>query len=149
MIYSAVELFSIFLTNASIFLTIALLIVFFPGLRRTLGVSRKTWKASQYMLVGVWVSFFGALLDNSYWNVAWIASLKELSAKTWMFKYGVFANIPFRNIALIVSAYLHIKAAYIMFSIEGVERKHNMAEHLLVGSFVISTVMTSMIWFFL
>ncbi len=148
-VYTAAELTSLFLTSWHVFLIACLLVVFFPGMRQTLGVSRRVWRASQWFIVGVWLSHLGSLFDNSYWGVAWVTSLKAMAAKSWFFQNGVFSNIPFRNVLGIVSTFCHLKAAFLMMEEDEDSGKKNMAEKLAAIGFFLAAITSLAVWFFL
>lgn len=76
----------------------------------------KNRDSADWMLIGVFVAFLGAVPDNIWWGVYWtLQSMSDPNAPWWQAN-GIFVNIPFRQIALLVAGYCHLRAAYIAMS---------------------------------
>lgn len=85
----------------------------------------------EWLLLGVAISFVGSILDNSYWFVTWaLFFFGEPAAVEW-FKNGVFANIPFRQVAGIAAAYCHIKSAFKYFERKGADINECSKTHMI------------------
>ena len=66
---------------------------------------------TQLLIAGITIGFVGSFLDNIYWGLAWSAAFFELPQERFLFRNGVFANIPFRQGAGVLAASLHLIAA--------------------------------------
>lgn len=75
--------------------------------------SKEKLTGEQWLIIGVFLGFIGQSLDNSYWLVAWSSHyISETSVYTaWLFKNGVYFNIPFRQTIGTIAAYCHVRAA--------------------------------------
>lgn len=111
--FKAFEFISIWWTFPAISISFLLMMRYGPRASRTLKTLRERgWKAvkpSQWINIGIVLCFFGSIIDNAYWLIPW--SLKyagyEYGA---LFNDGVFVNVPFRQLPLIVGGALHILA---------------------------------------
>lgn len=70
----------------------------------------KTQDPSLMLIAGVYISFFGSMVDNSWWGVAWSLSYLEHPWEYFFFHNGVYPNIMFRQTTLIWAGLLHISA---------------------------------------
>lgn len=78
------------------------------ALKTAVAISKKRSISSvEWLVLGIVVSFIGAIFDNLYWGAAWTAEYLDLEAKRALFSFGVYANIPFRQIAGMLAAYCH------------------------------------------
>lgn len=68
-----------------------------------------------WLSLGIFIGFVGGAIDSSYWQVAWLSEFMKWPSRDGLFRYGVMANIPFRNTVLILSAYCHYRAILIVF----------------------------------
>lgn len=65
----------------------------------------------QILCLSIFIGATGDFLDNAYWGAAWTADgLQSLhpwiaSAREFLFKWGVVANIPFRQFSDLVANY--------------------------------------------
>ena len=100
---------SIRLALSPIVFTIAILVIY--KYSRSLKSFNED-SASDWLILGILIGFIGKLIDNIFWNCAWSAYYFKHSTE-W-FEYGQLFNIPFRQIALIVSGFCHTKAAIMM-----------------------------------
>lgn len=76
--------------------------------------NKNTFKSAEsWFIVGVFFGFAGESLDNLYWTITWAMSYLDHPYTKDLQKYGVFANIPFRQILGIAAAYCHIRSAYV------------------------------------
>lgn len=60
------------------------------------------------LVMGICLGFTGAVLDNIYWTFAWGADFLNHSSREFWFTYGPTSNIPFRQLAGIAAAILHL-----------------------------------------
>ena len=67
----------------------------------------------QWFILGVFIGFIGQSLDNTYWLMAWSSHYVDPESATtlWLFENGFLFNIPFRQIAGILAAVCHVRAA--------------------------------------
>ena len=70
-----------------------------------------SWKHYHWMIVGVFVGFFGGTGDSAFWFIPWTASFLEIEQTGKMIEFGVFPNIVLRQMADAVSAYCHVRSA--------------------------------------
>jgi hypothetical protein len=71
--------------------------------------------------MGVAVSFLGSLIDNFYWAIPWAMDYAHHPDTMWWIKTGAYFNIFDRQIAGIIAAYCHMRAA-----IEFTDDKHTL-----------------------
>ena len=74
---------------------------------RTMASSRTP---DQWIILGVFISFLGGLLDSMYWQAAWTAIFAEVCFKDWLMLHGSIPNIFSRNICDILAAWCHLMA---------------------------------------
>ena len=71
---------------------------------------------SATLIAGVWIGFFGSMIDNAWWGFAWSFDYIDTGEglihwwRNFFFKYGVFPNTFFRQGALIWAGVLHVSA---------------------------------------
>lgn len=65
---------------------------------------------------GIFIGFTGSFLDNFYWGLAWSADYAQHPARDWLFRNGVYPNIPFRQVAGTVAGYFHLRGAMLYFN---------------------------------
>ena len=64
---------------------------------------------SSWINLGIAVCFFGSIVDNAYWLIPW--SIKYATFDhSFLFDFGVYINVPFRQVPLILGAILHVFA---------------------------------------
>jgi len=54
----------------------------------------------------------GKILDAIYWHITWTLFLLKNPIADFLIEYGTAANIPLRQIPIILACLCHIKAAY-------------------------------------
>lgn len=64
-----------------------------------------------WLILGVFVSFSGATLDNIYWGIAWAFHHNAHVQAGWWFEHGSLSNIFARQSCGIIAAYCHIRSA--------------------------------------
>ena len=60
---------------------------------------------------GIFIGFLGELLDGAYWGLAWLAHFYGWPFTNGLISWGVVANIPSREIMVVMAAYGHIRAS--------------------------------------
>lgn len=80
-----------------------------------------------WLVLGVAVSFIGSTGDNIYWALAWTAELNNSSWRDFLFAYGAFPNIFFRQACGIYAAHCHIMAYITTKETSALERPYKMA----------------------
>jgi len=65
-----------------------------------------------WIAAGIYIGALGEMLDGSYWLIAWTANFYELPIASSMIRWGVTANIPFREVMGFMWAYGHVRADY-------------------------------------
>lgn len=70
-------------------------------------------EAKHWLILGVALGFAGAIVDNTWWGIAW--HLRRIGDPDWpwWFDHGIYSNIVFRQGFKLAAAYCHIKAAVI------------------------------------
>lgn len=63
-----------------------------------------------FLIAGVYIGFWGSMIDNAWWGVAWSADYLELPFRNFFFHNGVYPNTFFRQTALIIAGGLHVHA---------------------------------------
>lgn len=102
------EAVSLALTPPTIIGAVAVVWVWLP---RCLKRTRNPPAATDWIMLGVTVSFVGACFDNAFWGVAWSdAYFAESGNGPFLFAIGVLFNVPFRQIAGCIAAYAHLRA---------------------------------------
>lgn len=94
-----------------------------------------TLDAQGWFIVGVVTAFIGSSLDNIYWFFPWAASFLGLEVTDSLMTNGVFFNIFFRQMAGIVAAYCHLRAAA-----ESSKGKIRSVNYLMAASYAIGVV---------
>lgn len=111
-LHEAAEIISIALTLPTVFLSAWVVLIFFGQAQSALRESPALRKPVGWFAMGITVGFAGSVLDNIYWGVAWSACYVECYwLQSVLFKYGVFSNVPFRQVAGIMAAYFHLRCA--------------------------------------
>lgn len=64
----------------------------------------------QWIVLGVFISFLGGLMDSMYWQAAWTAVCANLPCGDNLMGYGAFPNIFSRNVCDILAAWCHLMA---------------------------------------
>lgn len=141
------EIFSLWLTTPFVYLALYVMRDWMPHFKDWLSKHRTSLS---WFGAGVFISFFGQAGDNTYWFGAWASHFLELTFSRILFENGVFANIPFRQIAGWLSAYLHIRGLYAMIEEMGgfstVKKIARLHLHIMF-SFLLSTVIIALfIW---
>ena len=110
--HGTAELVSMALTVPTIVMSVYVVIQWRDGAGEAIRKRRDKRSVAEWFMLGVAVGFAGAALDNLYWGVAWSANYLELESANAIFLCGVYANIPFRQIAGLYAAYCHIRSAF-------------------------------------
>lgn len=105
------EMVSLILTIPTIML--AVLVIMSYGKRAMLAVRHllhrdQSLTETDFLVMGITVSFVGATFDNAYWGFAWLSEFLGWPQRDALFAGGVFSNIPARQVAGIVAAVLHL-----------------------------------------
>lgn len=105
--FDTFELISLAATFPGIYLAVVVLMHFLVP------AYLKLWslkKSRDWLRLGIAAGFLGSTVDNAFWFIAWSVNFLGLPQADSVFQTGVFFNIPFRQGALILSAYAHIRA---------------------------------------
>lgn len=105
-----IEFISLTLTVPTLALSLWVLVVFGPQSLKTLSTllrgSRPT--SAELLVMGISIGFLGAFFDNAYWGLAWASDFFKLDNRDTLFEFGAWSNIPFRQVAGIAAATLHL-----------------------------------------
>ncbi len=102
------ELLSLAFTFPTIITGFAVLWVWGPSALKA--IKSKEMSANEYFILGVVMSFFGAVVDNFYWSFYW-ASEWLYSEPSYLLFNGAAFNLIFRQGSGIIAAFCHLKAA--------------------------------------
>lgn len=97
--------------NVSALLT-PVVLIFGVKVLKEYGVAawRAGWpsRSREWLVLGITLGFLGKVADNGYWCAAWAAyDSGNPHAPLWL-DFGPLANIPFRQLAMIVSSMCHL-----------------------------------------
>lgn len=107
-----VEFVSLTLTVPTLLVGVWVLWVYGPSALRSL----RSWShgnTPEYhslLIVGIVVGFLGSVLDNAYWGAAWSSEFFDHESRDSLFQYGVWSNVPFRQLAGTAAGSLHVWA---------------------------------------
>lgn len=110
---NAAEIASLWLTFPTIILGLGVVIHWGPHVyRKALG--SEEWSAHDWLVMGVFFGFLGAVGDNAWWGIAW--SFDYLTGpgayRDWWFRHGAICNIFARQLCGSYAAYCHMVAFY-------------------------------------
>ena len=103
------EIFSSFLTPASIVLPILVLFIYAPRAYKVWIKRESEPEPIDWLALGITFTHGGTIFDNIWWGSAWMMKYIDFYFHRYLFDYGVLSNIPFRNIAGIIGSYCHIR----------------------------------------
>lgn len=110
MIQNFAELISLGYSWPAIVLGAAVVVYWGAAARESWQTPAKERTDTQWLILGVVVGFFGGVIDNSYWGLAWTLSYAESPLQDVAFDTGVYFNIPFRQLCGLYAAYCHLEA---------------------------------------
>lgn len=139
------ELLSLVLTAPTIILSVWVVALFYKLAWTALIAKNKT--STQWFVLGIAAGFIGSVMDNLYWGVAWTASFLSIDVADTLFQFGVFSNIPFRQLAGTVAAYCHIRCSFALDSPESLWETKRLTK-IVCYSIVIGIVGVSILAFF-
>ena len=108
-IHKLAEIISLSLTVPTVLLSAVVIVIWGKSSLSALKSKKRT--GADWLIMGVIVSFIGSSLDNVYWGLAWGADFLGMASRDALFHHGVYANIPFRQIAGVIAAFCHIRGA--------------------------------------
>ena len=76
----------------------------------------KSWKCYDWLILGILISFIGKVIDAMYWQVTWTSYLKDTNLKQVLLDYGAGANLPLRQLPIVLACICHLKAAQLSIS---------------------------------
>lgn len=99
-------------TVLTILMGVAVLLYWYKPLLAAIR-NKEPFTVEQWFILGVFLSFVGQALDNTYWLITWTVHYfhPEGVVTHWLFDNGTLFNLPFRQAAGITAAYCHVKAA--------------------------------------
>lgn len=107
-IQGAAELLSLSLSVTVVFLCAFTVRIFYTGLLNW-------WKkgserdAQDWLIAGIGFGFIADKVDNAYWLIPWTSKFLGLEYTGALMSFGVFSNIPFRQLLGGFSAYCHLR----------------------------------------
>lgn len=123
-VYKALKLLSNGLAIPVLLLSLIVIIVWFYPAKETIrnfGKSPEHW-----FILGVFLGFVGEFFDNLYWTIAWTFHYLDHAKTSLLMNFGVFSNIPFRQLLGIIAAYCHIRSALEYKSLRSIKKENNM-----------------------
>lgn len=103
---SYAEIISLGLTVPYVILSFCVCLFWLPACLQIF--SKEERDHTDWFIVGVFVSFLAAILDNLFWAIPWTASFLELNIKSQLVNVGVYFNIFFRQGLGIIAASCHV-----------------------------------------
>ena len=109
---STVEALSLLLTWPTLFVCAAVAFMWWRRAQESARQSSATREATCWFALGVCVHFAVSFVDNLYWGLAWSARYAGFEPwSTSLFRWGVWSNVPFRQIGTMFAGYCHVRAA--------------------------------------
>ena len=107
--HKAAELLSLALTVPTVIFGVMVVVIWGKSILKRFSAEDRT--ATDWLILGIVISFIGSGLDNIYWGITWGSDFLGLESSASWFRNGVYANIPFRQTAGIVAALCHLRGA--------------------------------------
>lgn len=102
------EWLSLTLTVPTLLLSAIVLAMWLPVVALKKGdIDNSTW----WLVAGVCTGFFGSILDNAYWSLAWGAVYINHNMANDLMHSGVYFNIFSRQTVGTIAAYCHLHAS--------------------------------------
>ena len=108
-LHKLAELISLGLSVPAVILSVTVVLVWFTAAAKAVKSEYRT--STQWFALGVAVGFLGGAVDNLYWMFPWTFSFYGDPKSIDLFHFGVYSNIPFRQVATLTAAYCHIRSA--------------------------------------
>ena len=105
------EAFSIGLTFPALVFCLWVLPHYAGSFNSILRFKLKDAEPHAWIAAGICVGFLGEFVDGLYWGFAWLAHFYQWGIAGDLIAWGVVANIPSREIMVIMAAYGHIRAS--------------------------------------
>jgi len=110
-VHNQAELLSLALTVAGLIWAIEVIRFWGPKAKEAYYAKHRT--PAQWLVLGIIVSFVGSIIDNLYWGAAWGTNYLGLSMSAPLFQNGVYSNIPFIQVPLVLASVLHVWGAVV------------------------------------
>ena len=111
--YNIIQLISLGLSVVALYIIFGLLQAWHGPAKAALRVHNPNKQSSDWIILGIYLSFAGQFIDITYWQIGWssyyINSDSHLTRV--LFEYGTIPNIFFRQGIGIAAAILHLIAA--------------------------------------
>ncbi len=107
--HDVITILSLGLTPLTIIASCAVVYLWWSGAWTAL--TKEHREPMHWFILGVLVGFIGAVFDNLYWGVAWSLDYINSPYRDAVFDFGVYSNLPFRQIATAAAALCHVRAA--------------------------------------
>ncbi|MGJ8677236.1 MAG: hypothetical protein ACSHX0_06945 [Akkermansiaceae bacterium] len=120
---SIAEVISLALTSPTLLSAAIVICIWWKAFVRSLKTPSKERTGQQWLILGVASSFIGGFCDNLWWGSAWGRYYLQHDSWNWWFSNGVYANIPFRQMAGIIAAYCHIRSGFVHEGNNGIKLK--------------------------
>lgn len=121
-VHEITQAISLGMTPAAIVMATLVVCYWWDGFKRALKKPRSEREAFDWFIIGVAVSFIGSIIDNAYWGLAWGAYFIGSNWADVLFSSGVYFNVFDRQLASIIAAYCHVRAA-LMHGVPGTKTK--------------------------
>lgn len=106
----AFEVLGLSLTTMGVFLAVCVVYLWRKNTLKHILSKHKT--PATWVTLGVFTKHFFDIADNGYWFTAWAGHFLNGPWTGAMMGWGFIANIPFRNIPLIVASFCYLMAYY-------------------------------------
>jgi len=110
--YDLMQALSIGLTLPLLFFCVLVLKHYHGTFQHVFTFEWKQARPRDWIAAGIFIGALGELLDGGYWLLAWTADFYALPIAASLMKWGVVANLPFREGMGFLWAYGHIRADY-------------------------------------
>lgn len=71
----------------------------------------RNWQSYDWLIAGILISFLGKIADACYWQITWTSYIRGYQSSEFLITHGPSANIPLRQLPILIAALCHIKAA--------------------------------------
>lgn len=114
-IYDFFTYVSMAMTHTTVNPAVYLIMLFWPHFKEAYSKPSADRSKIDWMVIGVFISFFGQIFDNVWWAFAWTSKyINEASAMTtFFFDNGTISNVFFRQACGSIAAYCHIKSVLV------------------------------------
>ena len=108
-LHDGAECLSLAITFPTIFFGLTVVILFWKD--AIYAFKSRSRSKIDCLVLGIFIGFFGGVLDNTYWAIPWTLDFIDHPSSNWWFRQGVYYNIFSRQLCGWTAAYFHVRAA--------------------------------------